>query len=105
MPPFLNPAVLKHIRRLATRSAALWGQHRHSCSYFLKGRAYAKTAFDIKCGYIFPENFVRNILFAVNSEPCERPMSACSGSSKTIHSVLRQAVLTATSEKQLLLRR
>lgn len=48
--------------------------------------------------------FVRNILFEVNCAPCERPMSARSGSSKTIHSLLRQAVLTATSEKQLLLR-
>jgi hypothetical protein len=65
---------------------------------------YGKTAFDIKYRYILPENFVRNILFVVNSAPCERPMGARGGNSKTIIIVLRQAVLTATSEKQLLLR-
>jgi hypothetical protein len=66
MPPFLNPAVLKHIRGFATPSATLWGLHCHFCSYFLNGRTYGKPAFDIKCGYILPPNFVRNILFAVN---------------------------------------
>ena len=57
MPPFLSPAVLKPIRRFATRSATLWGLHCHSCSYFLNGRTYGKTAFDSKCSYILPANF------------------------------------------------
>jgi len=47
VPPFLNPAVLKHIRSFATPSATLWGLHCHSCSYFLNGRTYGKKQYFI----------------------------------------------------------
>ena len=59
-----------------------------------------KTAFNIKCSYILPANFVLNVLFAVNSAPCERQTGARSGSSKMIHSirVLRRDELTAVSD-------